>query len=81
MLINNIFVEFIEDFFIIFIIYNFFKLLFVTIINELILFSNYFNKKFNFGIQFFKIRYFSEYFNKIFNNNNLFMFFFLNYKK
>lgn len=73
---TNFYCFFLEDFFIIFLIYNFFKILIITIINEIISSTQFFNKKFNISFQLFKNKNFFDFFNKIFNNNLFFLFYF-----
>lgn len=72
----NFYCCFLEDFFIIFLIYNFFKVLIITVINELIFSTHFFNKKFNIGYQIIKYKNFFDFFNKIFNKNFFFLFYF-----
>ena len=74
---NYYFISFFEDFLIILMIYNFLKLLIISIIHELIWPTHYFNKKHNIGYSSYKLRSYTEYLLKLKNNNTFFYIYYM----
>lgn len=62
---NFYYSNFIEDLLVILLIYNFIKLLIISIINELTWPTHYFNKKHNIGFTYYKLRTYFETINKL----------------
>jgi hypothetical protein len=73
--------SFFEDLIVVFMFYNFLKLLLMCIVNELIWPTQYFNKKHNIGYQSYKLRTYTETLLKLRNHNSyLYTFYILFYK-
>lgn len=78
---NYYFFSFFEDLITVFMFYNFFKLLLMCVINELIWPTQYFNKKHNIGYQTYRLRTYSEVILKLRNLNSYnYIFYLLFYK-
>ena len=76
---NFYFLSYFEDLIVVFMLYNFIKLLLLCLINELNWPTHFFNKKNNINFSVFRFRTYYEYLLKLRNNNIIFNSFFLVY--
>jgi len=74
---NYYFISFFEDLLVILMVYNFLKLLIISVIHELVWPTHYFNKKHNIGYSSYKLRTYSEYLLKLKNNNTYFYIYYI----